>query len=221
MTKSNCLFRWTRKAAAGAFAAAFIVLSISAPVSAAPVWWNSGPGNNNHWYEVISAPGGITWDDAQADAISRGGYLATILSAEENDFAFALVDSPSFWVLEGAGPANLGPWLGGYQPDGSPEAGGGWTWVNGDGPFAYTNWHGGEPNNGWAEGESRLHYFEYGGRSKAWNDLRDNIRGVPYAGPIAYVLEYDSLPVPEPATLILLAGGLMLTRLTTRRNGRS
>jgi lectin-like protein len=179
-----------------------MLLTCGARAWAGPVQWNSGPNNNGHWYEVIVAPGGITWDKAMADAQARGGYLATILSAEENAFAFSLVDSPAYWIAEAGGPANVGPWLGGSQPPGSPEPAGGWTWVHGDGPFVYTNWHGGEPSNGegspHGQTESRLEFFEYGGRSSAWNDAPES-SSCGIVCPIAYVVEYDAMCVVDPS----------------------
>ncbi|MEP7274673.1 MAG: C-type lectin domain-containing protein, partial [Acidobacteriota bacterium] len=66
------------------------------------------------------------WDEAQAAAVARGGYLATILSDAENTFVFNLVNDPAYWRDD----LPFGPWIGGYQPPGSPEPAGGWTWVN-------------------------------------------------------------------------------------------
>ena len=48
---------------------------------------------NGHFYEFISAPG-INWTNAKADAETRSyqgqqGYLVTITSQAENDFAFS------------------------------------------------------------------------------------------------------------------------------------
>src|SRR5262249_46089958 len=76
--------------------------------------WSLAAGGNGHWYQVVSVAGGISWDDAQADALSRGGYLATVVSAPENSFVFSLVDTPGAWLYFPQGDANAGPWIGGY-----------------------------------------------------------------------------------------------------------
>jgi hypothetical protein len=100
--------------------------------------------STGHYYEVISVrPQQITWEEAQAAATARGGYLATISSAVENSFVFNLVNNSIYW--RNGGTNSFGPWIGGYQPAGSSEPDGGWTWVNGEGSFApgssaYANW---------------------------------------------------------------------------------
>jgi hypothetical protein len=189
--------------------------------SAAPIQWSSGVGGNDHWYEAVAVGQSITWDDAKAAAETRGGYLATILSFAENAFVFDLVDSATYWQFEsGNAGANLGPWLGGFQPAGSPEPGGGWTWLNGDGAFAFTAWLGGEPNNGsgspHGKVEDHLHYFNYGVRSANWNDYPTS-GGPAGVAPIAFVVEYDRRPVPEPATVLLLGAGVATLGLRRRR----
>ena len=73
------------------------------PAFASPIAWDAGTGHNNHFYDVILSPTPISWDDAAAGATALGGYLATILSAEENNFVFGLVDSPAYWAFEAAG----------------------------------------------------------------------------------------------------------------------
>jgi hypothetical protein len=166
-----------------ALAAAALLFSI-APLPAAPVEWTVASGGNGHTYDVILFPNGIPWAAAQTDALTRGGHLATLLSLAENNFAFGLPNG------------NLSPWLGGFQPPGSIEPAGGWQWVNGEGPFDFTNWGSGEPNN--FGGEDSLHFRGDG----LWNDAS----GTTSLG--AYVLEIEpKVPtngVPEGGSALAL-----------------
>ena len=147
----------------------------------------------------MAAPDLIGWEAAQAVAEARGGYLTTLTSAAENTFVFNLVDNASFWHIDGFGSA-IGPWIGGFQPDGSPEPAGGWEWVTAE-PWSYTNWASGEPNNmGGTEKYADL--FGHGVRAPTWNDLN------PTVVLEGYIVEWDELPgpdVPEPTTLVMLA----------------
>ena len=172
--------------------------------------WNTGPGHNGHAYRVVSVAGGITWDAADIAALALGGALATITSADENDFVFAEAAlHPSAWFTDTAGHAR-GPWLGGFQPPGSPEPAGGWQWVNGEGAVVYTDWAPGQPNNT-AGIESRLQF--YGATAafdRVWNDASDT------AVMLGYVVEF-SAPVPEPSPAALLLAGLLSAALIHHR----
>lgn len=126
---------------------------------------------NGHYYEVVST--GMSWTSAKNAAEGRvqfglRGHLATITSAEENAFIARL---GSFGWL----------WVGGFQPDGTSEPNGGWTWVTSE-PFSYTNWGGGEPNNWNGTEEDRLAIHMPSG---FWND------GIENGGVSGYVVEYD------------------------------
>src|ERR1035437_4592805 len=98
----------------------FLLCSCSCIVLGGPIQWTVASGGNGHYYDVLSAPAGITWDDASSGATALGGYLATITSDEENSFVFSLVNSPVYYI-QGHTPGGLlralGPWLGGYRPD--------------------------------------------------------------------------------------------------------
>lgn len=171
-----------------------VLLSVGTGPATAEDWaqW----GGNGHYYKPVTAPGGISWDDAQADAVSQGGYLATIASEAENEFVFSLIEDPEYWNFDSY---VCGPWIGGFQPPGTPEPAEGWEWVSGE-PFTYTNWYPDQPDDG--GGEDYLHFWG-NPPSSAWNDL--NQSAIPVVG---YVIE----SVPEPATLMLLAvGGLLVT----------
>jgi hypothetical protein len=145
-----------------------------------------------HYYEVVQVPEGIDWQSASDAAQAKGGHLATIGSYGENAFVFTLATlSPGYWT-PGQGTTSVGPWLGGFQPDGSPEPSGNWQWVTGE-AFTYTNWSSGEPNNSYHGGyENRLHYgpaVEW-----TWNDLYANDELAPHG----YIVEYPSAPAPSP-----------------------
>ena len=90
------------------------------------VEWPVAQGGNGHFYEVVQRVGGITWGNANLAATNQGGYLATITSAEENAFVFNIATQIATVWYNG-----FGPWLGGIQPAGSVEPGGGWSWVTG------------------------------------------------------------------------------------------
>jgi formylglycine-generating enzyme len=185
------------------------------------VHWEAADGGNGHWYEVLTGPplpngvpGVVTWEVANFNAQLRGGYLATIASAAENQFVFRLSDSPMFWWTIETGE-HFGPWLGGAQAPGALNPASDWLWVTGE-PFTYTHWHPGEPNDLFGIlDENRLVYFAVdssaGSRSAYWNDESDAKRNV-----IAYVVEY----IPDPASLALTAIGLLCLTFS-RRPGRS
>lgn len=162
-----------------------VVVIAGGSATAAPIVWDTAAGGNGHAYEVVAVPRTVSWDDARAAAQARGGDLATVTSAAENDFVFRLTDSTDYW-WDYDGHITMGPWLGGFQPPGVPEPGGGWEWVTGE-PFPYTNWAPGQPSN--TSGEDRLHFFvgEVGGlRGPTWNDVQNNGGALPKA----YVIEY-------------------------------
>jgi hypothetical protein len=186
--------------------AATVVMSGGMAANGAVQW--SG---NGHWYEAVSVLEGITWPDARDAAIARGGYLASMTSAEENQFAFSLVNPTYFYV-----------WLGGYQDHNSPdysEPAGGWTWLSGE-TWSYTNWdpRWPEPNNGdggWEDwGDQDCLSFTDGG---TWDDGWAN--GAWTSGAFGYVVEYNSQPTPEPSTIIIwsLLGGISIVVARRRR----
>ena len=179
-----------------------VMVIFASRCQATPVQWSTDDGGNGHFYEVVLVSGVIDWENANVAAIEAGGYLATITSVEENAFVHNLaVSNPDFWHSSGL----MGPWLGGFQPDGSPEPAGGWQWVTGE-PFIYTNWTINEPDNGNEAGENRLHFHD--GRTPlayapTWNDVHS------VTGLNSYVVEV----VPEPTTFLLFGlGGILLRK---------
>ncbi len=179
--------------------AAILVGSFAPMTEATPVQWLVADGGNGHFYEAFSASGGISWTDADVAATSNGGYLATITSAEENAFVFNLIDNDLYWD----GP--IGPWIGGYQPEGSLEPAGGWRWVTEE-PFLYTNWSDQQPNEWQGNNENRIHF--YVARTPFWNDVPDTAVTVEGWRIRGYIVEV----IPEPATILLLGLGVLVLR---------
>jgi len=175
-----------------------------------PVEWKTQDGGNGHKYEVVLVDGGISWEQARDAAIARGGHLATISSAAENDFVFNLAKDASYWAPYAPYNVTGGPWLGGYRAAGQSDPASGWTWVTGE-PWTYQGWAPGAPNN---LGENYLQFFTGGSLipSSGWNDAFLDTAVVAGVSNVSYVVEYD---VPEPATisLLVLAGlGLLNKR---------
>jgi hypothetical protein len=149
-----------------------IALEIDQP---APARWSASQGGNNNRYQWVQRPQGISWEDASTEALSRGGWLATITSAAENAFVYSrLGGNQAFW-RNGIANAIWGPWIGGFQLPGSGEPAMGWSWVQPGEAFGYTNWAPGEPNNVFANqlNEDRVHFFSAGPipAASTWNDL--------------------------------------------------
>jgi hypothetical protein len=167
-------------------------------LSAEAQWirWDLSAGGNGHWYKAVPGTSGLTWSIASQSAHDEGGYLATITSAEENNFVFSLVDFPQFWN----GDNGSGPALGGLQQDGAPEPAGGWYWASGE-PWTYSNWVTGQPDNNGnppLSNEDRLEFYSGSSaiRTATWNDInRDNTN---LGG---YVIERDDDPMRPTAQI--------------------
>src|SRR4051812_5127405 len=144
-------------------------------------------GPNGHYYKAVMEPN-LLWEEARAHAEQSTfngvhGYLATITSAEEDQFIENL--------RQRAAPGGYGAlWVGGSQIGTGILPTDGWYWVNGEGPIptraggdGYSNWQQGEPNDYWgagSEGYLSVGHFNTSG----WND-EPNDRNI-----TGYVVEY-------------------------------
>ncbi|MGE3108915.1 MAG: lectin-like protein [Phycisphaerales bacterium] len=86
---------------------------------------------NNHTYYLTEAQ---SWQDAELLAVVYGGHLATIRSADENDWIRATL---------GFADETFRPMWIGLNDFADPGA---FTWISGE-PVVYTNWAEGQPDN--------------------------------------------------------------------------
>lgn len=191
-----------------------LLTALSVSAYAIPSQWTVANGGNGHWYEAVLVTSGITWDNANTSAVAAGGYLVSITSSAENQFAFSLVsDNASYWYFAPESLHMEGVWLGGMQPIGSPEPTGGWRWTSTE-PWNYTNWGSEEPSNG-AYIEDRLQFFGYDSQPMSyWNDYADSglVRyGSTTVLPYGYIVEWNQNPIPEPSSILALLSGVVGT----------
>jgi flagellin-like hook-associated protein FlgL len=125
----------------------------------------------NTWISKVSnfsfVESTLPWNQAKADAESKGGHLLTVTSAEK--WANVLAEAnPDF---------SKTIWIGAFQQPGSVEPDGGWSWVTGE-PFDYSRWHTPAPNeDGGGQNEDVVRiesvYHPIGGADNIndWNDM--------------------------------------------------
>jgi hypothetical protein len=198
-------------------AAASAALALAAPASAAVLAFDG------HNYEYVAALD-LMWTDARDAAAAHSyngqqGYLATVTSADENEFLRA-----NFSLLT-AGFA--GAWLGGQVfTDGKgvwvtgPETG--LQFSQGHSPFggAYSNWGGIEPNNAPSYAYMNIGGSFSGIANGQWADAINGTSSVndPIKG---YVVEYNGAGVPEPAAWALMIAGFAGAGAALRRGRRA
>jgi choice-of-anchor C domain-containing protein len=126
---------------------------------------------NGHTYQICR-DGTDTWESADFAARERGGYLATVTDAAENEFITQLLLALKSQLSEPEWPTFL--WIGGVQDEPNPPFNPtlGWSWCTGE-AWEYTNWAEGEPNNGggmFVEIHLQMWGPAAGGWIGEWND---------------------------------------------------
>lgn len=167
-------------------AVSLLVICGSLNACAQTYQWSFSSGGNGHYYQLISVPAGTTWDASRSQAagmthLGTIGHLATIGSPAENDF-----------LVRSFGTSIIQKWLGGYQPPGSSEPAGGWTWITGE-LWDYSNWAPHEPNQDQGDNENALHFkwIDTGASLGQWNDLRSS--RIAYGSHVmdGFIVEFD------------------------------
>jgi MYXO-CTERM domain-containing protein len=176
----------------GLVIASVLFMFVVVPASAAVTETAVNP-VNGHTYYLLSQN---TWTDAEAEAVSLGGHLATVRNAQENDFIYATFSAPQNRTL----------WIGLNN-----FALAGFVWSSGE-AVSYTNWNLGEPNFPDSQPTVMMYPLVFPNSTPAmagtWDDWLDDTTAW-YSDPVYGVAEV----VPEPAMLSLLAlGGLALVR---------
>ena len=167
---------------------AAIAAVISTSSNAAITEWRIEDGGNGHFYDIVVTPL-QSWVESKAQAESMGGYLASIRSAEENGWlwnAFNIGGTSAYWSHIGPYPGYDGPVFGAYR-----DASNVWSWVSGE-EWSWSNF-----NWGSHSGEGCAQFI---GGSSYWDDIGVN-GGNSSGGNVAFIIEWNSNPVPGPATL--------------------
>ena len=133
---------------------------------------------NGHYYYLYSGGIASTYDEAAQYCESKGGYLATLTSKEENDFVY------SYITQQGCESAYFG--LSDAEREGS------WEWINGE-PFSYSNWYSGEPNSENSNEDYALLYYKF--TDGTWND--GDFGGSTVGGGNAFICEWGDYSLEQ------------------------
>jgi len=171
------------------FGIALLLFVHAAEVRAVVVDTKVNP-SNGHTYYLLSSS---TWTNAETEAVTLGGHLATINDETEDHWV---------WDTFQGLPQSRLLWIG--FNDTAVE--GTFVWSSGE-PVTYTNWQPNEPNN--LGNEDYVHMGGY-----AWNDFGN------FANMDLWAMQgvVEVADVPEPSAVVLLGmGAAALFAFTVRR----
>ncbi|NLT08240.1 MAG: VWA domain-containing protein [Ruminococcus sp.] len=132
-------------------------------------------------YEVVKAD--LTWEEANAECIKRGGHLITITSDDEMAKASKLAQDAGLKYV----------WMGGYTSIRGSSAFG--HWITGEN-FNYQKWYPGEPSRNDKDGEPEMYLMLWHVTDDwTWNDQRNDVFHIPgltyFSGSTGYICEYE------------------------------
>lgn len=141
--------------------------------------WVTNP-TNGHRYALTNTPVlQPTWVEAEAEAVSVGGHLATIRNVEEEQWLKSTYGTDWLWI-----GLNDTRELGHF------------VWSSGE-PVSYTNWNPSSPSDSNGPGNGVGYNI---GLERGWVDFPDWYR-------LYGIIELQ--PVPEPSSLLVLGSGLV------------
>lgn len=172
-----------------------------ASILSGPVY---NPATSHYYYLLNPSP----WTTSETEAVSLGGHLVTVNNAAENSFLLS--------TFSNYGGVNRALWTG--LNDAAVE--GSFVWASGE-ISLYTNWEGGEPNNGgwyYPTEDYVLVWPSPGPRSPGqWNDYTGSHTFPDMTMQVHGVVEV----VPEPSSLALLLPGMAGLFLMRRKVARA
>lgn len=148
---------------------------------------------NGHTYILLEKS---NWTDAEAEAISLGGHLATIRNQDEQDWVFA--------TFSHYGGVNRLLWIGLSDVGAEGE----FSWANGE-PWTFADWRDGEPNNA-SGNEHYVALFDPTHDSAGqWNDWSNRVNsplGKPMNGVVEVIPTLAHLPTIAPYSFTTIIG---------------
>jgi len=122
-------------------------------------------------YEIVNRP--LDWIKAKVEAEDRGGHLAVITSAQEQNTIENMI------ARQGEKKAY---WIGGYRDNNNR-----YVWITNE-PMNYTNWAPGEPNAG---SQDRMSMYGGGAYFGKWDNEANDLSGSGGSGGNGFIIEWD------------------------------